>query len=180
LAGDGELADIGDSERVLADLRDVFTPEGKPAPEWFSTANLLTMLHAIEEAPWSDWSNGKPLTAQGLAGLLRLYGITSKNIRDGGRVVKGYYRAQFVDAWGRYLLAPLASSLLPLHPLPDAESPDQPCSGSVAADGHASRYSHDQGTSSLVADVADVADEQVERVQADLFDGDIPDDLDVP
>jgi hypothetical protein len=47
------------------------------------------------------------LTANDLAALLKPYGVTSKNVREGDVVKKGYHRDQLVDAWSRYLVTPV-------------------------------------------------------------------------
>ena len=66
---------------------------------------LITNLREIEESPWAVIRKGEPIDARGLAQRLRKYGIEPKPIRDGDRVFKGYTRAQFEDAWSRYLPA---------------------------------------------------------------------------
>ena len=66
---------------------------------------ILSALHAIEEAPWTNLK-GKPLDERGLAHRLRQYGIKSKTIRIGAGpsgTLKGYTRIDFTDAWERYL-----------------------------------------------------------------------------
>jgi hypothetical protein len=40
-----------------------------------------------------------------LAQLLRPYGVRSKDLRIGDGIAKGYERADFEDAWGRYVPA---------------------------------------------------------------------------
>ncbi|HZU05710.1 MAG TPA: DUF3631 domain-containing protein [Chloroflexota bacterium] len=85
--------------RLLADIRDILDREGRDA---LPTAALLEHLHELEEAPWKSL-HGKPLDAYGLARRLADYGVRSKNIRDGARIVKGYERAAFIEAWQRYL-----------------------------------------------------------------------------
>jgi len=67
------------------------------------TDQLLTNLRGIDDSPWAVIRKGEPLDARGLAYRLRKYGIEPKTIRDGDRVFKGYTRAQFEDAWSRYL-----------------------------------------------------------------------------
>jgi hypothetical protein len=83
--------------RLLNDIRTVFGD----ANETFSKP-LLSALHAIDEAPWSD-IKGKPLDERGLANRLRQYGVKSKTIRIGNTTLKGYSRADLVDLWARYL-----------------------------------------------------------------------------
>jgi hypothetical protein len=67
------------------------------------TDQLITNLKGIEDSPWAVIRKGEPIDARGLAHRLRKYGIEPKPIRDGDRVFKGYTRAQFEDAWSRYL-----------------------------------------------------------------------------
>ncbi len=83
--------------RLLADLRQVFGEQSVMA-----TADILAALIALEEAPWGDLK-GKPLDSRRLANLLRPYGVTSKNVRIGAGVVKGYTAEQLSDPWARYL-----------------------------------------------------------------------------
>jgi hypothetical protein len=98
------------SERLLADLQGAFGGRDQ-----FSTAHLLDQLHALEEAPWSDWF-GNPLTPRGLANLLRPYGVRSRTIRPvegdiaykpgkpaAEQGAKGYLRADLADPWARYI-----------------------------------------------------------------------------
>jgi hypothetical protein len=87
--------------RLLADIR---TALG--SADAMPTADLLTMLHKAEESPWGDM-RGKPLDSRGLSRRLGEYGIKSHDVRVGERidnkVVKGYRREDFTDAWQRYL-----------------------------------------------------------------------------
>jgi hypothetical protein len=46
---------------------------------------------------------GKPLNALALAQRLRQFGVSSKNVREGARVTKGYAAEDLADAWSRYL-----------------------------------------------------------------------------
>jgi hypothetical protein len=94
--------------RLLADCRAAFERDGA---ERLATAELLERLAADEEAPWAEW-HGRPLTARGLARLLRPYGVRSKVVRIGEATPRGYERASFEDAWARYLPqnAPLSAT----------------------------------------------------------------------
>src|SRR5207237_8344604 len=66
-------------------------------------ATLITGLRSDPEAPWSDHGPAG-ITAMRLGAMLREYDIRSANIRFGEPIgqVKGYYRADFADAWARY------------------------------------------------------------------------------
>ena len=46
---------------------------------------------------------GKPITENWLAGRMRRFGISSRTIRTGEHVAKGYERADFVEAFARFL-----------------------------------------------------------------------------
>jgi hypothetical protein len=88
--------------RLLGDLRTVFGVKD----EALTTKTILARLHELEDAPWSDLK-GKPLNDNQLARRLRQYEIKSKTIRIGDATPKGYTRADFHEAWRRYL-PPLA------------------------------------------------------------------------
>lgn len=87
--------------RLLVDMRDLFA-SGDTA--YLGSESIINSLLESEEGPWSDLS-GRMIDARQLAQLLSKYGISSKNVRSKGRVVKGYSRHDFSDAWERYLPA---------------------------------------------------------------------------
>jgi hypothetical protein len=88
--------------RLLGDIRDVFEDE-----EYLPTLELLRRLTETDESPWADWF-GRPLTARGLARLLEPYRITPGNTRVNGEPrQRGYFRADFTDAWARYAGEPV-------------------------------------------------------------------------
>ena len=101
--------------RLLADVKKVFEEEDKNKNkkggqcESLFTSVLLQRLVQQEEAPWGDL-RGRPLDARRLASLLKPYGIASKSHRIGAENAKGYERADFADAWGRYLTVPASSA----------------------------------------------------------------------
>lgn len=84
--------------RLLTDLRTVF---GECA-ESLGTAQILSYLQEMEEAPWGDL-RGRPLDARGLSRRLAEYQISPTTVRVGDKTPKGYKREAFYDAWARYL-----------------------------------------------------------------------------
>jgi Protein of unknown function (DUF3631) len=86
--------------RLLADTRDVFGDEDQLA-----TQELRRRLRDLEEAPWGGWNNSEGIRARELANKLRPYGIRSHDLRTDEGTRKGYRRADFADAWSRYLPA---------------------------------------------------------------------------
>jgi Protein of unknown function (DUF3631)/Domain of unknown function (DUF3854) len=94
---------------LLSDVRHVFHPRDEqgnasPALERITSADLVKALCDMEDRPWPEWGKGqKPLTQPALAHLLARYDIRTRNIRFPDRVLKGYEREAFDEAWGLYL-----------------------------------------------------------------------------
>ncbi|GAT84594.1 hypothetical protein STXM2123_5295 [Streptomyces sp. F-3] len=101
--------------RLLTDLRDHVLIGIDRLP----TVAILDRLNALDDAPWADLG-GKPLDSRRLSKMLSEYvtadgdPITSRNIKTGGGVLKGYYATDLYDAWQRYCPPPPESPLLPL------------------------------------------------------------------
>jgi hypothetical protein len=89
------------SIRLLADAHAIFERRGG---DRILTAALIEELHAIEDAPWSEW-HGKPISANRLSTILRRFEIRPRQMRDGESNAKGYRREDFEDAWKRYFPA---------------------------------------------------------------------------
>ena len=101
----------GPEEQLLADLRAVFHNEGNPPA--LATHSILNALHQMDSRPWSRYERGKPLSAHGLAKLLKPFQVTPTTVRlaDGG-ILKGYKYEVLVPLWKAY--CPGASSHPPL------------------------------------------------------------------
>lgn len=81
---------------LLKDVAEIF--EGRKA-ERIGSTDLVNALIALENAPWSEWRGGRPITARGVAKLLKEYGIRPAQDRIGS-----FYRPwDFADAFDRYL-----------------------------------------------------------------------------
>lgn len=96
LSGGARRADSTEI-RLLGHIRDVFDDER------MSCGSLAEALNADEGLPYGGWSAGKGITTRELGHKLARYDIRAKKIRFGERTVYGYERAQFEDAWARYL-----------------------------------------------------------------------------
>ena len=57
----------------------------------------------MEERPWPEWRNGRPITQRQLARLLEPFGIKPKTIWIDDRSAKGYDIKWFEDVFARYL-----------------------------------------------------------------------------
>jgi Protein of unknown function (DUF3631) len=96
-------ADAEDDSRVamlLGDIKAIFTDRNM---DRLSSADVVIDLAAILGRPWADYKNGKPITQNQLARILKPLGIAPDNVRIGDKVPKGYQLAQFADAFARYL-----------------------------------------------------------------------------
>jgi hypothetical protein len=88
-------ADDGDQsagQSLLIDIRDIFGVQ-----EFIRSTELTSYLRMQHDSPWFD----EMLTAAKLASRLRGYGIHPRHSAD--KACRGYYRADFLDAWSRYL-----------------------------------------------------------------------------
>jgi hypothetical protein len=99
LSGEDETP-VSVGMRLLADIRDVFDDR-----DHLATSELLTALHGLDGAPWGEWY-GAPLTARGLAKLLGPYRVMPVLRRVRGERARGYFAADFADAWTRYVPVP--------------------------------------------------------------------------
>lgn len=111
--------DSGIGIRLLADLYEIWGTE-----DYLFTSTILSRLHKVEESPWLQWRRNEPITARGLAGLLKPYGVKSRTVRVGEETSKGYARADLTDSWTRYVTAVTASQTASSHssgPVTDPE-----------------------------------------------------------
>jgi Protein of unknown function (DUF3631) len=103
LSGRQAVDDESTGVQLLTDIRAIF--EAK-AVDRLSSATLVAELHEIEESPWNEWF-GKPITAHGVAKIVKRYEVRPHSVRlEDGTTPKGYKREQFEDAWPRYLPVP--------------------------------------------------------------------------
>jgi hypothetical protein len=86
--------EASEGRRLLRDLKDVFGERDK-----MFTADILTGLKSIEEAPWGAID----LTALQLSRMLKPYGVKPAQVRIGSKTTKGYEAAGLQDAWTRYV-----------------------------------------------------------------------------
>jgi hypothetical protein len=100
LAGAVAEADTAAPVQLLADLRELFTTT---MANRLATAAIIRHLAALGDRPWVDYAQGQPLTPRHLATLLEGFRIRAKQIRQGAATRKGYMRADFTDAFSRYL-----------------------------------------------------------------------------
>ena len=86
---------------LLGDIRDFFA--ARPEVDRVPSSELAIALGAMENRPWSEWRNGKPITPAALARLLGPFEIIPGTRRDGDRTFKGYLRVDFTEVFATYL-----------------------------------------------------------------------------
>ena len=100
LSGQTAMEDSDDlGVTLLADIQRVFPLD----EDRISSKDLLEELLKLEDAPWLTWRRGQALTQNGVARLLKPFGIRPTKLRIEGDTPRGYCRDDFADAWSRYL-----------------------------------------------------------------------------
>ena len=120
LSGRDAVDDESLGVQLLADVRTIFDDRGI---DKLASATLGEALAEIEESPWGEW-HGKPITAHGVARLLKRFEVRPRTVRfDDDTTAKGYHREQFEDLWARYLPTPPIQTVTPSQPASLSEKP---------------------------------------------------------
>jgi ribosomal protein L34E len=144
MTGD-EPDDSGIGIRLLADLYAIWETD-----DYLFTTTILQRLHKVDESPWAEWGRkSEPLTARGLAGLLKAYRVKSRTVRIGGETSKGYARADLTDPWTRYVTSVTASQL---SKNPDPTSNDSVTDAVTDSDSQSVTPSNDESVTDSVTD----------------------------
>ena len=73
---------------LLSDIRDLFDDR---KVERLASREILQYLTTLDERPWNEWNNGRPIKASDLAQMLHRMGIDVRNQRhDSGERGQGY------------------------------------------------------------------------------------------
>lgn len=104
-------------ERLLADIRTIFNARVTAGERYYdrlASTDLAAALHALEGAPWPEFGLArKPISVHQIAGLLSPWLISPQSVRFGSTTAKGYRRAQFEDAFERFLPKPDLQTVTP-------------------------------------------------------------------
>jgi len=109
---DSEAQSIG--AQLLSDIQEVFagmwplSPDGERALsiERIFSRKLVECLYAMNDRPWAEANRGKPITENWLARHLKRFGVHPTTLRIGTDRAKGYKKADFTDAFDRYVADP--------------------------------------------------------------------------
>jgi putative DNA primase/helicase len=86
----------------VALLQDIKSHFDRSTLDYVTSKARIADLTADPEKQWAEWSRGKAITEKGVAGLLHEFRIVSKSVGPHAEA-KGYRKADFDDAWARYL-----------------------------------------------------------------------------
>ena len=100
LSADRDEDNQSDGTQLLGDIAVIFGTLGQ---NHIQTETILRSLGKLVERPWREYQHGKPITSQQLATLLRPFKIRSRDIRFEKEIRKGFEKADFEDAFSRYL-----------------------------------------------------------------------------
>jgi Protein of unknown function (DUF3631) len=105
------------SEQVagVALLADIFLYFNSHPNQRVASAELAHFLTGLDGRPWGEWKLGKPITTKTVANLLAPFRIAPAEMRVGQRVLRGYHREQFEDAFARYVHTDVSRTATPLH-----------------------------------------------------------------
>jgi hypothetical protein len=171
LHGAREVKDDSWGIQLLADIRQAFGADA----ERLSGQELRARLKADDEKPWAAWGKGDSgLTARGMATLLGDFNIESKQIWLGGKNLRGYERADFKDAWVRYLPENDDSSARCARTALASQEQAQleVLGGSGSSTSESAENPHEQRD---LADLADRTPKSGEKAESGLFDDIDPD-----
>ncbi len=86
--------------QLLKDICGLFRAENA---DRLASSSICDQLQKMEDRPWPEWKNGKPISPRQLASLLKPFNISPSTVRIDGETVKGYKLSDFDDAFSRYI-----------------------------------------------------------------------------
>lgn len=102
-------------EMLIADIYDHFTQTKRDRA---LSVDIIGHLNGLEDRPWPEYAQGRPMTARQLSRKLSSFGIAPRQLRISDETGKGYYQEDFEEPYKRYCLAkkPAGESAQPLAP----------------------------------------------------------------
>ena len=167
LAAKAEEEKTGDlGHLLLVALREIFQTH-----HTLSTKAICAKLNDLDDFPFGAFGSGSGINGRALAGLLRPYGIRSKNVRlafEGQ--AKGYERGDFEDAWARYIDVHAEPAGVPSQPSQRPAGPESPSQSQIPGtdSGTASEIypSQENGSTKPISEDRDGGTDGTDEVQA--------------
>jgi Protein of unknown function (DUF3631) len=115
--------DDSDATLLLEDLRRLFTENHT---DRLSSFDIVWALGDMEDRPWPEYSHGKPITKNGLARILKRFGVGPRTIRFGTETFKGYLLEDLEETFRRFLPQPACASVTTSQAAPEAVPTNSP------------------------------------------------------
>jgi len=101
LTNTDDLDAQGVGTMLLSDIAAAFAAQ---QADRLPSTELAEALAAIEGRPWAEWGKyRRPISVNQLAKQLRPFGVKPDDIKFGGTTLRGYWLADFDEAFSRYL-----------------------------------------------------------------------------
>jgi hypothetical protein len=102
LSGEEGHEDDSYGVQLLGDIRQLFKEQNT---DRLSSEEIVEALVRMEDRPWAEYRKGQPITKNGVARVLKPFGIKPKQLRfrDGRSGISGYELGWFHDSFSRYL-----------------------------------------------------------------------------
>ncbi len=105
------------SIQLLSDLKGLFSTSGNGR---LASQHIVERLAKMEDRPWPEWRQGKPITTRQLANILKRFGIKPSTVRlSNNSVLKGYKAEAFEQSWLEYCQSPSSGASQPLQSCDD-------------------------------------------------------------
>ncbi len=111
-----DIAEESVATMLLADVKHIFEAQ---QTDKIHSDDLVNSLNELEERPWNEWKNNKPLTKNSLAKLLKPFGVKPKQLRIDKDNKNGYHLLNLKDTFARYLPNTPVQSSATLQPSVD-------------------------------------------------------------
>jgi len=111
-----DIAEESIATMLLADVKHIFEAQ---RIDKIHSDDLVNSLNELEERPWNEWKNNKPLTKNSLAKLLKPFGVKPKQLRIDKDNKNGYHLLNLKDTFARYLPNTPVQSSATLQPNAD-------------------------------------------------------------
>lgn len=98
---------------LLGDLKFLFDQAYRDGGDNLSSQLIVDQLAKMEDRPWPEFSNGKPISPRGVAKLLKEFKIFPRQVKVGERKLNGYRPEQFIGTFKRYLSPDVQGSSAP-------------------------------------------------------------------
>jgi hypothetical protein len=96
----GGRSEPTDGIMLLEDIQRIFIKHGS---DRLTSSEMARKLSEMEDRPWPEWHQGKPITPRQIAKLLEPFEVKPGTVRNATCTAKGYKLEDFSDAFTRYV-----------------------------------------------------------------------------